>query len=133
MTALLIFSIAFALASFALFASASHRRPPQPVEAPPENAAEEIGRWPYFRSALAIRLLAAILIRATGMSDFFAPDRGGYEGAGRLLAARWSGNSLTSLEMLVGEANFHHYANGLSFYLGLGPWLILIGNCILGA
>lgn len=94
-------------------------------------------RWPYFRSAFAVRVGFAVIIRALGISDFFAPDRNGYEAGGQALATNWAGGSFVSPEMVVrrysGDLNFYHYLNGVSFYLGSGPWLILLLNCLIGA
>lgn len=128
-------SALFAGVCVALFASRQGQARPVHAEAREESSADS--RWPFFQSALALRLALAVIIRLTGASDFFAPDRKGYEAAGQALASSWAGGSAASVDLIVrgysGEVNFYHYLSGASFYLGTGPWLILLLNCLIGA
>lgn len=87
-----------------------------------------------FWAALAIRVLIGIVIAASGASDFFAPDRWGYEGIGRTLASSWAGNGFRSAA-LVHEARLYHYYNGVFFWAfgEVGPWVIRGLNAVAGA
>lgn len=133
--------VAGCFAVFAVFLFISQGGPVLASRGEAENRdAEEtstVARWPYFRTALVVRLLAIVAIRATSLSDFFAPDRIGYETLGRAIANNWRGDAYIPLDQLLwrfsGEINFYHYLNGASFFLGLGAWGILILNAIIGA
>lgn len=133
-----IFGIAVAFAAISIALYSAPRARPRIIDARTEGSdGGAFPRWPYFRIALGIRIAAATLIRATGLSDFFAPDRNGYEAGGAALAERWWGDHLSSVGRVVraysGDVNFYHYANGVSYFLGTGPSAILLANCLLGA
>lgn len=128
---LLLLAVGFASIAIALFVSTTRGS-----AAKLERSADGIfaPTFPYFREALLLRLSLALFVRLAGLSDFLAPDRSGYEEAGRILADHWSTYAATSAVQIHGEAgpNFYHYLNGLSFVLG-GVWFVLVLNCIIGA
>jgi len=130
---LLLVAFFFAVASFSAYAATQGFAPPPQIR-PVQSV---LTKWPYFREALGIRIVAAVLIRAGALSDFFAPDRVGYEGAGAALASVWWGQVAVSPEeamrRFVHEPNFYHYANGVSYAVTAGPWLIILLNCVIGA
>lgn len=87
-----------------------------------------------FWVALGVRLLLGVLIAVTGMSDFFAPDRWGYETIGRMVAAHWAGGGFAS-SAVTEDAGLYHYYNG-AFYFALGdfaPWIVRSLNAAVGA
>lgn len=137
LTLALALSALFAGASVALFATRNGSPLGLGREAHGEVSNLGKPRWPYFQSALTLRLVIAVIIRFASASDFFAPDRMGYEAGGQALANDWAGGSVASAELVVqryaAELNFYHYLNGVSFYVGAGPWLILFLNCVIGA
>lgn len=133
MTALLAVSACFAVAMFGLYTSRSLRRAPTVHEASSPRL-----NWRHLVVAgFLIRIGAAIAIRTLELSDYFAPDRLTYETGGEALATQWRRETVIGLEAALapfgGRANFYHYLNGVSYFLGAGPWLILAVNCALGA
>lgn len=129
-----IFSAGFCLVSLLLYNSSRPVRASAQVDVQGSvvGDVDDVGR--VFWIALGLRLLLGVLIAATETSDFFAPDRWGYETIGRMLAGHWAGGGPAS-SMVTEGAGLYHYYNGVFFFFfgDLGPWIVRSLNAVVGA
>lgn len=132
---ILAMAAAFALVAVMLFSKSRLDSRPA-FDTRERHVAGEV-HLPLFWQAFAVRLMLALAIRQFGLADFFAPDQSGYEAGGKALSAQWSSTGAVSYEAAIGRfgqaTSFYHYLNAIGFHIGLGPWLPIATNCLLGA